>query len=579
MDEARIRFQDGFGAGLRGGWIFTRPSRILIAQKPEAVRVALDEIRAATDAGLWAAGFLTYEAAPAFDKALAVCDSAGTLPLLWFGIFGGPQSVERGSTDRPVPISWTASIDPADYVGRVERIRAWIAAGDVYQVNFTYPLAAAAPIVPFAFWQGLADSGHGRYGAYLDIGSHAIASFSPELFFRQKGDAVETRPMKGTAARGRWAEEDAGRAAALAESAKERAENLMIVDLLRNDLGRVAHPGSVAVTDLFRAERYSTVWQLTSTIAARTPAHPVETLAALFPCGSVTGAPKIRAMQIIAELEARPRGIYTGAIGWFGPGRRACFSVAIRTIEIDRSAGMARYGVGGGITWDSTPSAEWDETRRKAALLEPEPARFDLFETMRWTPEQGYFLLDGHLKRLCESAEFFGFPYDPAEVLRVLNLTWSEPRRVRLNLQRDGRFSLVARPIDPQPEKIWGVALASEPIDSEDPRLCHKTTWREPYERARASRPRFDDVLLFNARGELTESTIANIAIERDGRLLTPARECGLLAGTLRDRLLNEGRIAEAIVPAASLRTGERIWLLNSVRGWIEANFCGTGTA
>lgn len=571
MDRAELLFQDGFSAGLRGGWKYTRPSRVVIARNIEGVREALDEIRAATEAGLWAAGFLSYEAASAFDPAFVVRDSAGALPFLWFGIFDEPQPVETGSPDHVAPISWTASIAPGGYVDRVERIRESIAAGDVYQVNFTYPLTAAAPAEPFAFWHGLAGSGHGGYGAYLDIGSHIIASLSPELFFRQDGDAVETRPMKGTAARGRWAEEDAERAAALAESEKERAENLMIVDLLRNDLGRVAEAGSVAVTDLFRVERYATVWQLTSTIAARTAAHPVQTLAALFPCGSVTGAPKIRAMQIIAELEAQPRGIYTGAIGWFGPGRRACFSVAIRTIEIDRSAGTARYGVGGGITWDSKPSAEWDETRRKAALLEPEPDEFDLFETMRWTPEQGYFLLDGHLKRLCESAEFFGFPYDPAEVHRVLDRTWPESRRVRLNLHRDGLFSLDSRPLDPKPGKIWRVALAPDPVDPEDPRLCHKTTWREPYERARTSRPGFDDVLLFNTRGELTESAIANVVVERDGRMLTPARGCGLLAGTLREQLLSEGRISEAVIMADSLRGGERLWLINSVRGWVEA--------
>lgn len=459
-----------------------------------------------------------------------------------------------------------------DYARRIERIRELIAAGDVYQVNFTYPLTARAPADPLLFWRDMADSRHGRYGSYLDIGSHAIASFSPELFFRQEGDAVETRPMKGTAARGRWADEDAARAKALTESPKERAENLMIVDLLRNDLGRVAVPGSVDVTDLFRVERYRTVWQLTSSIAARTAAHPVETLAALFPCGSVTGAPKIRAMQIITEVEAQPRGIYTGAIGWFGPGRRACFSVAIRTIEIERSLGAARYGVGGGITWDSAAAAEWDETLRKAKVLNHDPDNFDLFETIRWTPKEDYYLRERHLVRMRESAEFFGLRYDAAEAKRVLDRSWDEPRRVKLMLHRDGRFSLESKPLDEPVKMPWRVALAKEPIDGDDPRLCHKTTWRVPYDRARASRPGCDDVLLFNARGELTESTIANIVVERDGRFLTPARACGLLAGTLREQLIMEGRIAEASIRADSLREGERLWLVNSLRGWIAAS-------
>ncbi len=573
VERAQVWFQEGFGAaGGGGGWIFSAPRRVVAVQRTEDVCAALAEIRAATAVGLWAAGFVGYEAAPAFDRALAACAvPAGAAPLLWFGIFDGPRPAVLRPAAGTEPLAWEPSLAAADYARRVGRIRELIAAGDVYQVNFTYPLAAAAPADPLVFWRGLVDPAHGRYGAYLDIGSHAIVSFSPELFFRQEGDAVETCPMKGTAARGRWPDEDARRAAALVASEKERAENLMIVDLLRNDLGRVAAPGSVAVADLFRVERYRTVWQMTSTIAARTAAHPVETLAALFPCGSVTGAPKVRAMQIIAELEGRPRGVYTGAIGWFGPGRRACFSVAIRTIEIDRSAGAARYGVGGGITWDSRPEAEWEETRRKAALLGAAPDRFDLFETLRWTPGEGWFLIGRHLARLRESAGFFGFPYDPAEAGRLLERTWPGPRRARLVLRRDGRMTLEARPLDAPPQTPWRVALARGPIDGEDARLCHKTTWREPYEQARAGRPGFDDVLLFNARGELTESTIANVVVERGGRLLSPARDGGLLAGTLRAELLESGRIAEAVIAADSLRPGERLWLINAVRGWVEA--------
>ncbi|MCE5231398.1 aminodeoxychorismate synthase component I [bacterium] len=575
MDGARIWFHDGFGAPAGGGCVFVEPRRLIVARDVNAVRCALEQIRAATEAGYWAAGFLSYEAAPAFDPAFAVRDPACSLPLLWFGIFEAPHSAAANTrVECGASFIGNGSIRYPDYINRVQAIRDLIAAGDVYQVNFTYPLEGDAPDDPLALWRSLMDGGHGSYGAYIDIGSYAIASLSPELFFRQDGDAVETRPMKGTAARGRWIDEDAARAAGLRSSPKELAENLMIVDLLRNDLGRVAVPGTVRVSDLFRAERYATVWQLTSTIQARTAAHPVDTLAALFPCGSVTGAPKIRAMEIIAQLEAAPRGVYTGAIGWFGPGRRACFSVAIRTIEIDRMAGVARYGVGGGITWDSDPAAEWEETRRKAALLAPPRDAFGLFETMLWTPGEGYALLDRHLARLRASAEFFGIACDLDGAHRALAATWPEPRRIRLVLHRDGRFSLDSRPYDARTGKPWRVALAAEPVDENDARMFHKTTWREPFEQARASRPGFDDVLLFNTRGELTESTIANVAIERDGRLLTPARACGLLAGTMREQLLENHRILETTIPIESLIAGERVWLFNSVRGMFEAEIC-----
>ena len=398
-----------------------------------------------------------------------------------------------------------------------------------------------------------------------------------------------TRPMKGTAPRGRWLEEDENQAAALAASAKDRAENVMIVDLLRNDLGRIARPGSVEATRLFDIERYETVWQMTSTIRARTAAGPVEVLKALFPCGSITGAPKIRTMEIIAELETAPRGIYTGALGWFGPGRRASFSVPIRTVQVEWSTGEAVYGVGGGVTWGSTAEGEFEECLVKARLLRQARPDFDLLETLRWEPGSGYFLLERHLARLLDSSRYFGRPLNVAtmrEALLGASAGFGEqPQRVRLLVGHDGAARIECRSLPPEAtfsgnpssECPIQLALAADPIDSRDPFLCNKTSHREVYERARRARPGADDVILWNERGEATESTIANLVLDfGDGLLWTPPRECGMLGGTFRELLLEEGKIQERMIQVDELRQAKRIWLVNSVRGWMAAELVGS---
>jgi para-aminobenzoate synthetase/4-amino-4-deoxychorismate lyase len=379
--------------------------------------------------------------------------------------------------------------------------------------------------------------------------------------------------MKGTRPRGRFPAEDAALAAELRASPKERAENLMIVDLLRNDAGRVAEFGSVRVERLFEAERYETVHQLTSTIRARVRTGLAGLFGALFPCGSVTGAPRVRTMEILAAAEDEPRGVYCGAIGFASPGE-AVFSVAIRTVVVDRAAGRAELGVGSGITWDSDAAAEYRECLDKAAFTHHPPNDFRLLETVLYEPGAGFFLLDGHLSRMAESAAYFGFRFDRVEVLRALHasLDANAPLRIRILLERTGAAEVQTAPVT-HAHSAARVALAAEPVDSRDPLLFHKTTRREPYDRRRAARPDCNDVLLVNERGELTESTLANLVVRLDGALWTPPLESGLLPGVLRAHLLARGEIRERVLHPGDLRRTDAIYLINSVRRWRRAEW------
>jgi para-aminobenzoate synthetase/4-amino-4-deoxychorismate lyase len=380
--------------------------------------------------------------------------------------------------------------------------------------------------------------------------------------------------MKGTARRGRWEGEDELAARALRESAKERAENAMIVDLVRNDLGRVAEVGSVATARLFDVERYRTVWQMTSTVEARlrAGARLDDVFAALFPPGSVTGAPKVSATAIIAALERSPRGAYCGAVGLVAPGGDAAFAVAIRTVELDLVRGAASVGVGGGVTWDSTAGGEWDELLAKAAFLEARTEPFSLVETLRL--EGGaYARLERHLARLASSARWAGFAVDAGAARRALEdaalRAGAEGRRVRLLAGEDGALAVETAPLPPPAREPLPVARARAPVRRTDPLLFHKTTSRAPYDARRAERPDAFDVLLANEEGELTELTIGNLVAELGGERVTPPRECGLLAGTFREELLARGEVRERVLRDAELAAARRLWLVNAVRGWV----------
>ena len=545
---------------------------------------ALDEVipllrgaEAAAKDGLWAALALSYEAAPAFDSALKVQPSS-EFPLAWMGVFQEPSSTDFNSIpNSPFRISeWEPQIDRREYRQAILSIRDFIERGDTYQINFTFPLRGCVVGDSFSCFRAIAESQGAAYSAYLDIGSHRILSFSPELFVERRGNDLMTRPMKGTLARGRWLEEDCERVEQLRGSPKDRAENVMIVDLLRSDLGKVAETGSVKVTELFSVECLSRVLQMTSTVTAvqRPDVTLVDILRALFPCGSVTGAPKCRSMAIIKELEHRRRGVYTGAIGFMGPNGDAVFNVPIRTLAVDVRDGAATFGVGGGITWDSTTEGEYEECCLKAKFLTHPWAEFKLLETIALNDGE-YALLDRHLSRARNSARYFGFRWSEAEVLKALDdVRKSHPSRrwrIRLIVDRDGKAHVeVGLGGEPRTAPVT-VKFASRAVDDRDPLVFHKTTDRSRYDVELERCHPCDDVIFWNCRGEVTESTIANVVVFSEGKHWTPPREAGLLAGTLREELISKGELFERTITKEELARAGSFTLINSVRGWMPA--------
>ena len=552
-----------------GQWLkFTNPLKVIAVHGLADVPSALDEIESKVNDGLWAAGFVSYEASPAFDSALTVKADAGDFPLLWFGIYSAPEIIPAPapSNEEAEPIQWLADISEDEYARGFAEIKDQIAHGNTYQVNYTFRLRAPFHGDAWTLFTRMVRAQGSGYPVYVRTADWTICSASPELFFTLNGDTLTSKPMKGTAARKPLPAEDRAQADWLYHSKKNRAENVMIVDMVRNDMGRIARLGSVRVPQLFAVEKYPTVWQMTSTVQCETDAGLVEIFRALFPASSITGAPKARTMQTIAALEKHPRRIYTGALGFLAPNRAAQFNVAIRSVLIDRRAHQAEYGLGGGIVWDSDNRDELQEAYTKARILTQPTPQFDLLETILWEPESGYRLLDAHLARLADSASFFSTPV-PVDVLReklsALAATLApRPQRVRVLAASDGETRLEANPLTALPEP-YRVRLARRPIQSKDVFLYHKTTWRKIHEDLIDC----DDVIQFNERGELTESTIANFVIERNGEWLTPPIECGLLPGIERARLLAEGKLREAVLTAQDLQSADRIWLVNSVRG------------
>ncbi len=528
--------------------------------------------------GLQAAGFVSYEAAPAFDEALKVHPD-GDFPLLWFGLFERSEEIilpEPDASDIAESIDWEPSISREDYREAVRRIREHLLAGNTYQVNYTFRLRAAFAGEPWELFLRMAASQQGLYGAFLHAGRWAILSASPELFFRLDGEKAESRPMKGTAPRGPTREADSLSALTLKQSEKNRAENIMIVDMVRNDMGRIGRMGSVRADALFEMEAYPTLWQMTSTVTCLTDASVSGVFHALFPPASVTGAPKPGTMKIIRELERDPRRIYCGAAGFILPGRIAQFNVAIRTVLVDLDRRTAEYGLGSGVVWDSETGDEYEECLLKAKILTRSVPAFSLLETLLWTPEEGYFLLDAHIGRMAESADYFSIPADPAGWRESLDATAADlPRarhKVRLTVNRKGITECGAELLpEPRTSGPVRVCLSLSPVDSSDPFLYHKTTHRSVYDEARRGRPGCDDVILWNERNEVTESSIANIFVESDGGLWTPPVSSGLLAGTYRGWMLSRGLIRERILPVDELRKCDRILLVNSVQGEREA--------
>ena len=597
----RILFQEGWD-GPRARWLrFGRPLQVVSTRRVEEVGAAWERVAEGVRRGAWAAGFLAYEAAPAFDAAMVTHPpSDHGPPLFWWGLFDRPENAEDpfvGSGPGAVappdlpPLEWRSGWSEEEHRRAVERIREHIAAGDTYQVNLTFPWYAPFGGDARQLFTALWSCQRPSHGVFLDGGEWAICSVSPELFFAQDDGRLVARPMKGTSSRGRFPAEDGARRAEL-RGEKNRAENLMIVDMMRNDLGRVAIPGSVRVRRLFAEETYPTVHQLVSEVEARTSSSPFEVLAALFPCASITGAPKLRTMELIRGLEAGPRGVYTGTLGFVEPGGRARFSVAIRTAVVDRARRIATYFTGGGIVWDSRASAELQECRTKALVLADAASKwhgFELLETLLHRPKSGFFLLERHLERMAASAGYFGFPWDAEAAVRALeqslaphgraplggSLECADPSRlrhkVRLLLDRAGRFRAEAHPWPCEGRSTWTVMLDARPVNERDPFLFHKTTRRQRYEEAVERFPEADEVLLWNRRGELTEGARTNLALRFGSRWLTPPVACGLLAGTYRAELLARGRLEEEVLPLAALHEADAVYLLSSVRGIVRA--------
>jgi len=565
-------------------WLrFSDPVEVLTARTAPEVFQCLETIE---KSGLWAAGFITYEAAGAFDSALKT-HAPGSLPLLQFGLFQTFEKIKPESTGVYQLGEWKPSVSHDEYSATIAKIKEHIAAGDTYQVNYTFRLNAPFSGDPFVFFCDLAAAQQGRYAAFIETDELAICSASPELFFELKDGVITSRPMKGTMTRGLTFSNDWKQREALKNSAKDCAENIMIVDMIRNDIGRIAEAGSVETLSRFDVEKYPTVWQLTSTVKGEVKPRNtqntrkmVDVMKALFPCASITGAPKAKTMEIIQGLEKSPRGIYTGAIGFIAPDGTAQFNVAIRTAVVDRMNGLVEYGIGGGIVWDSNPEDEYREAMSKAAILTKKIPQFQLLETMLWEDGE-IFLLERHLRRLAESAEYFDFRCDTNKIRSALNeccrpsaptgrtpCEVTQPTKIRLLLNRNGLFEVQTAAVKRDGDIASTLAIAKEPVDSGDVFLYHKTTNRSVYERAKADSPDADDVLLFNERGEVTESCIANVVVELDGRRVTPPVSCGLLAGTFRDELLATGEIEEGIVTLDDLRRASAIWLINSVRKW-----------
>ena len=555
--------------------LYTEPVEIVATRKPSEVLGALDALRTATGGGLHAAGFMAYEAGHVLEPRLAhLAPPDGAMPLLWFGLFRDYREIAADAVAGVLPDpagGWLGrpqpELDAAAYAAKLDAVRALIAAGDIYQANLTFSTHVATAGHPLALYAGMRARAAAGHGAIVATGSEWLLSLSPELFFSVREGQVRTRPMKGTATR----DSDP---AALAADPKQRAENLMIVDLLRNDLSRVAVAGSVAVPQLFHVETYPTLHAMTSTVTATlAPGEDaVSTLAALYPCGSITGAPKIRAMEVVAAIEDAPRGVYTGAIGRLDAwgedgGGDAAFNVAIRTLAMVDGGDGARLGLGSGVVADSTAVSEWAECLAKGAFVASD-RRFDLVETMRFDPEAGLVRLDRHLERLNASAELFGFVFDrhaARNELQAATFRLRDPARVRLLLAASGRVAVEVRAMPPVPDAPVDVVLMPLPVNRHDFRLRHKTTDRAFYDDARGDA--FE--VVFEVCGGVSEGSFTNVFVERGGVLLTPLLSLGLLSGVLRSELIDAGRAREADLSVGDLADGFLVG--NSLRGLLPA--------
>lgn len=555
---------------------FLKPLKIIKADCIAEVIPALKEVETAIEDGYYAAGYLSYESAPAFEPSFRVHESP-TMPLLWFGIYEEPENQSLDCFSHYTLSKWKPNVSNEEYAKSIQAIRAAIEMGITYQANYTIRLNADFEGDDVSLFTKMKRAQASNYCSYVNTGDHSILSASPELFFHLKGNRIKTRPMKGTLKRGLYLEEDESHIEWLYHSEKNRAENVMIVDLLRNDLGRIAEPGSVKVTELFNIEKYPTVLQMTSTIEAEVSPEKtiVDIFKALFPCGSITGAPKISTMDVIAGLEPAPREVYCGTIGFITPEKEAVFNVPIRTMMIEHETGKATYGVGGGITWDSTAEDEYEEVLAKASFLKTDRPEFEILESIL-LEDGSYFLLTEHLQRMKESAQYFDFMFPHKKIIEKLDecagSNHSGSFKIRLLLNKIGDVVVESQEITQLKTPIL-VGLAENPVNRQNPYLYNKTTNRKIYSELKLQEQDLFDTLLWNENHELTEFCNGNLVLEMEGELYTPPVQSGLLPGTYRDSLLKEKVIKEKVLNISDLNRSTKIWFINSVRRWLEVEF------
>ncbi len=570
-----VLLDDARAAGAAPARLYRDPIEIVSGEIGEV----LARLRTAQQDGLHAAGFLTYEAGYGLEDRLTDLAPPTSLPQAWFGLFRRYDPVPADKVEALLPPAaggWASAPKPnlsrMQYAEAFAKVTAYISAGDIYQANLTMSCDVDTAGHPLAIYAGLRSRAKAGYGGVIWTGTDWLMSFSPELFFALHDGKVTAKPMKGTAARGEDFAADQAAIEALVSDPKQRAENLMIVDLLRNDLSRIARDGTVAVPQLFSVETYPTVHQMTSTVTAQVNdgLDAFDVLRAIYPCGSITGAPKIRAMEIIAEIEPNARGAYTGSIGRIDPDGDAAFNVAIRTLHLPAGTATAKMGLGGGIVADSHLHEEWRECIAKGKFVSDDRP-FDLIETMRFDPATGIALLERHLARMKESAHQLGFAFDrhaARNALQAATFRLLSPKRVRLLLSKSGHVAIEVRALPPTPAEPVEVALVPLPVDPSDFRLQHKTSERQFYRDAKASGGTFE-VALIDQDGFLTEGSFTSIFVKRNGAFLTPPLSRGLLPGVFRAELIEQGLAVEQDLRAEDLTDG--FFIGNASRGLIAA--------
>lgn len=578
-------------------YLFLRPKKVISTFRIDGIENCFNELDRALKKGYYVAGFLSYEAGEAFEERLR-CKEIFDFPLLWFGVYQQPLiydhrkakfekqvlgGVNQGNIRHKYLLkNIRANISQGSYLEAIAKIKDLIAQGFTYQVNYTFKLKFLFSGSPFALYFKLRNNQTVSYSALIKTNRFDILSFSPELFFRKKGQKIIARPMKGTAKRGKDLQQDCQIARQLQGCPKNRSENIMIVDLLRNDLGRLSRVATVRVPRLFNVEKYETLFQMTSDIEGRLKSghSAFDIFRHIFPSGSVTGAPKIKTMEIIRQLEKEPRNVYTGSIGFFSPPKSGTFNVAIRTLLIDTQKKSGEMGVGSGIVYDSDPKKEYAECCLKANFLTKKPKRFQLIETMLWQPDKGYSLLNEHLKRLENSARYFNFVYRRKDafsaLMKLSRHVKQKAHRVRLLLNKDGNIKLESSLLNRAETQEPKINFSAQKTDTQNPFLYHKTTnrilYNQQYQKGR--RAGFYDIIFTNEKGEVTEGAISNIFIRKNGKFYTPPITCGLLNGVYRRYLLNSSKypVKEKVLFKEDLLAAEEIYLSNSVKGLVKVH-------